>query len=70
MTDSGVIEEVKESISFNLFMTRGDGQIAWTVTPVTIDDLYSDPLSGCLRLAIPNLRASPPFINSARATTT
>lgn len=47
-----VIEEAKDSITFNLFMAREDGQIAWTVTPVTIEDLYSDPLSGCPEVGV------------------
>ena len=47
-----LIEQVKDSIAFNLFMAREDGQVAWTVTPVTIEDLYSDPLSGCPQVEI------------------
>lgn len=52
MPNPECIEELKDSIAFNLFMNSGDGQIAWTVTPITIDDLYSDPLSGCASLAV------------------
>ena len=53
MSETERIEEIKDSIAFDLFMIREDGQVAWTVTPITIDDLYSDPLSGCARLGEP-----------------
>jgi hypothetical protein len=67
MADIGVIEEHKDGISFNLFLTRGDGQIAWTVTPVTIDDLYSDPLSGYIKSTFADSRTSS-FFKSTRET--
>jgi hypothetical protein len=48
MTDLNLLEDLRDTISFNLFVRNDDGQVAWTVTPVVIDDLYSDRLSGSL----------------------
>jgi hypothetical protein len=40
------MEEFDSGISFNLLVCKGDGQVAWTATPLCIDDLYIDKLSG------------------------
>lgn len=47
MTDIERIEEIKESLTFNLFVGTEDGRVAWTVNPVSLDELLTDRLSGC-----------------------
>ena len=46
MMDIRPIEEVPESLSFNFLVSKGDGLIAWTDAPISINELYSDWLIG------------------------
>jgi hypothetical protein len=48
MTDFQMVEDIKDSLTFNLFVTTDDGRIAWTINPVSLDDLLTDGLSGLL----------------------
>lgn len=47
MTDLNVIDELKQTLTFNLFVSNEDGRIAWTVNPMSLDDLYIDQFTGC-----------------------
>lgn len=42
MANLSIIEEVNGSASFNLMVSKEDGQVAWTVTPLSLNDLLSD----------------------------
>jgi hypothetical protein len=42
MANLSIIEEVNGSASFNLMVSKEDGQIAWTVTPLSVNDILSD----------------------------
>lgn len=43
MANLSTIDEVNGSASFNLMVSKEDGQVAWTVTPLSVNDLLSDP---------------------------
>ena len=42
MANLSIIEEVNGSASFNFMVSKEDGQVAWTVTPLSINDILSD----------------------------
>jgi hypothetical protein len=48
MADIQWVEDIKESLTFNLFVSTEDGRLAWTVNPLSLGDLYSDRLSSGL----------------------
>ena len=45
LTMAHLMQVFKEFISFNLFVADDEGQVAWSVTPVVLDEL-SNPLEG------------------------
>jgi len=42
MTELELIEHLNDTVAFNLFVGDDYGRVAWTINPVTVDDLYSD----------------------------
>jgi hypothetical protein len=42
MANLSIIEEVNGSASFNFMVSKEDGQVAWTITPLSVHDILSD----------------------------
>ena len=42
MANLSIIEEVNGNASFNFMVSKEDGQVAWTVAPLSINDILSD----------------------------
>lgn len=40
------MQEFDDNFSLNLFVCKDDGRVAWTATPLNIDEIFTDRLSG------------------------